>query len=136
MGTFLSNLSQITHTKRLMNREPIGLFTGVRGREILRSSPVGGPRRWHHALTTKRLPASPEREEGGTMSEERPQHPQEPAEGAEDAEEVPGVERATDNEGMPHSDHEERSADHPQEPAEGAEEAEEAPGAERAEGGR
>ena len=34
------------------------------------------------------------REEGGTMSEERPQHPQEPAEGAEDAEEVPGFDRA------------------------------------------
>jgi hypothetical protein len=75
------------------------------------------------------------REEGGNMSEERPQHPQEPAEGAEEAEEAPGVEKAGDDGGMP-ADDEERSVEHPQEPAEGAEEAEEAPGAERAEDSR
>jgi hypothetical protein len=80
----------------------------------------------------ERWPASPERAEGGNMSEERPQHPQEPAEGAEEAEEAPGVEKAGDDGGMP-ADDEERSVEHPQEPAEGAEEAEEAPGAERAE---
>jgi hypothetical protein len=68
-----------------------------------------------------------------SMSEERPQHSREPAEGAEEAEEVPGFERANDDEGTTAHD-EERSVEHPQEPAEGAEEDEEAPGAERARG--
>jgi hypothetical protein len=67
------------------------------------------------------------------MSEERPQHPQEPAEGAEDAVEVPGFDRAGDDDGGMREEDEERSVEHPQEPAEGAEEA---LGAKRAEGAR
>jgi hypothetical protein len=61
------------------------------------------------------------REEGDTMSEERPQHPQEPAEGAEDAVETPGFDRAGDDDGGMREDNEERSVEHPQEPAERAE---------------